>query len=62
MAERDPIDLIKGQLNRADEMAGLHAEHENFKDWHFETKTILGRSSALNLSSIRVFWPSDSGR
>jgi len=43
MAERDPIDLIKGQLNRADEMAGLHAEHENFKDWHSETKTILGK-------------------
>ncbi len=41
MAERDPIDLIKGQLNRADQMAGLHADHENFKHWHSETKTIL---------------------
>ncbi len=41
MAERDPIDLIRGQLNRADELAGLHAEHENFRHWHLETKTIL---------------------
>jgi hypothetical protein len=41
MAERDPIELIKGQLNRADEMTGLHADHENFKHWHSETKTIL---------------------
>ena len=41
MAERDPIDLIKEQLNRVDEMAGLHADHENFKHWHSETKTIL---------------------
>jgi nucleoside 2-deoxyribosyltransferase len=41
MAERDPIDLIKEQLNRVDEMVGLHADHENFKHWHSETKTIL---------------------
>src|SRR4030066_46952 len=41
MSERDPIDLIRGQLNRVDEMAGLHADHENFKHWHAETKTIL---------------------
>jgi len=41
MAERDPIDLIRGQLSRADEIAGLYAEHENFKHWHSETKTIL---------------------
>ncbi len=43
MAERDPIELIKGQLNRADEMAGLHADHEDFKHWHSETKTILSK-------------------
>jgi hypothetical protein len=41
MAERDPIDLIKDQLNRLEEMAGLHADHEHFKHWHSETKTIL---------------------
>jgi len=41
MPERDPIDLIKEQLNRVDEMAGLHADHEYFKHWHSETKTIL---------------------
>ncbi len=41
MPERDPIELIKGQLTRMDEMVGLHADHENFKHWHSETKTIL---------------------
>ncbi len=41
MAERDPIELIKAQLNRVDEMAGLHADQDNFKHWHSETKTIL---------------------
>ena len=41
MPERDPIDLIRGQLNRADEMAGFYVDHESFKHWHSETKTIL---------------------
>jgi len=41
MPERDPIDLIRDQINRAEEMAGLHADHENFKHWHSEIKTIL---------------------
>ena len=44
MPERDPIDLIKDQLNRLEEMAGLHAEHENFKHWHSETKMILEKA------------------
>jgi hypothetical protein len=43
MPERDPIELIKGQLNSADEMAGLHVDHENFKHWYSETKTILDK-------------------
>jgi Cu/Ag efflux pump CusA len=41
MAERDPIEFIKAQLNRVDEMVGLHDDHEKFKRWHSETKTIL---------------------
>lgn len=41
MPERDPIELIRGQLNRTDEMAGFHVDHEDFKHWHSETKTIL---------------------
>jgi hypothetical protein len=41
MAERDPIGLIRDQLNRVEEMAGLHADHENFIRWQSETKTIL---------------------
>jgi hypothetical protein len=41
MPEKDPIDLIREQLNRVEAMAGLHPEHEVFKQWHNETKTIL---------------------
>jgi nucleoside 2-deoxyribosyltransferase len=41
MAERDPIDLIRDQLNRAESLTGLDADQENFKRWHSETKTIL---------------------
>ncbi len=41
MAERDPIDLIRDQLNRADALTGFDAEHESFKRWQSETKTIL---------------------
>ena len=41
MPERDPIDLIKEQLSRMEELAGLHANHETFRKWHGETKTIL---------------------
>ncbi len=41
MPERDSIDLIRDQLSRVEEMAGLHADHENFKHWHSEIKTIL---------------------
>jgi hypothetical protein len=43
MAERDAIDLIREQLNRVDGLAGLHPDHEVFKQWHTETKTILER-------------------
>jgi hypothetical protein len=41
MPERDPIDVIRDQIARVEEMAGLHAEDENFKHWHSEIKTIL---------------------
>ncbi len=41
MPERDPIDVIRDQLGRVEEIAGLHADHENFKRWHSEIKTIL---------------------
>ena len=41
MAERDPIDLIRDQLTRAEVLTGLDADQENFKRWHSETKTIL---------------------
>jgi hypothetical protein len=44
MPERDPIDLIRDQLNKVEEMVGLHADHENFKHWHDETKTILEKA------------------
>jgi len=41
MAERDPIDLIKDQLGKADGLAGLHPDHDLFKNWYQETRTIL---------------------
>jgi len=44
MAERDPIDLIREQLNRVDGMVGLHPDHEIFKQWHAETKAILEKA------------------
>ena len=44
MAERDPIDLIKEQLDSMEELAGLRANHEIFKKWHGETKTILEKA------------------
>lgn len=44
MAERDPIDLIKEQLNGIEKLTGLHADHEAFQQWHTETKTILEKA------------------
>ena len=44
MAERDPIDLIKEQLNGVDALSGLHGEHETFLRWQGETKTILEKA------------------
>jgi hypothetical protein len=41
MAERDPIELIREQLNRTERMSGLHPDHEAFREWYAETKTIL---------------------
>lgn len=44
MAERDPIDLIKGQLNRLEGLAGLHPGNDLFKQWQTETRTILEKA------------------
>ena len=44
MVERDPIDLIKEHLNRADGLTGLHADHDVFKQWYNDTKTILEKA------------------
>src|SRR4030066_1342374 len=41
MPEKDPIDLTREQLNRVDGLTGLHSDHDLFKHWHTETKTIL---------------------
>jgi hypothetical protein len=41
MAERDPIDLIREQLNGIEALTGLHVNHERFKKWHEETRTFL---------------------
>jgi hypothetical protein len=44
MPERDPIDLIREQLNRMDDLVGLHEDHEAFKQWHLEMKMILEKA------------------
>jgi hypothetical protein len=44
MPERDPIDLIKEQLNTIEKLTGLHADHEAFRQWHTETKMILEKA------------------
>ncbi len=44
MPERDPIDLFKEQLNKTDALAGLHADHEDFKQWYSETRTLLEKA------------------
>ncbi len=41
MAERDPIDVIREQLNKLDGLAGLHSEHELFSHWRTDTKMVL---------------------
>lgn len=41
MAERDPIDVIREQVNGVDGLTNLHADHETFTRWHGETKTAL---------------------
>ncbi len=44
MAERDPIDLFRDQIERIEGLSGLHANHDTFKRWHGETKTILEKA------------------
>ena len=58
MVERDPIDLIRDQLNRVETLTGLDADHENFKRWQSETKTILEKifgSNSIHYQSFLAF-------
>ena len=41
MAEKDPIDVLREQLNKVEGLSGLHPEHETFKQWQGDTQTIL---------------------
>ncbi len=43
MAERDPIDVIKEQITRADALFDLNPDKELFKTWQSETKAILDK-------------------
>ncbi len=43
MAERDPIDVIKEQITRADALSDLTPDQELFKTWQTETKSILDK-------------------
>ena len=58
MAERDPIDLIKEQLHGIDKLTGLHADHEVFRQWHTETKTILEKTFSPRSIHYQNFLPS----
>jgi hypothetical protein len=44
MAEKDPIDLLREQLNKVEGLSGLHPDHETFKQWQGDTQTILEKS------------------
>jgi len=44
MPERDPIDLIREQIERMEGLSGLHVNHDTFKRWHGETKSILEKA------------------
>lgn len=44
MVERDPIDLIKDQLNQWERLGEFHPDHELFKQWQVETRTILEKA------------------
>jgi len=50
MAEKDPIDLLREQLNKVEGLSGLHPDHETFKQWHGDTQTILEK--AFSFKSI----------
>ncbi len=41
MPERDPIDVIREQLTRAEALAGLNPDQDAFIQWQSETKAIL---------------------
>ncbi|OGP74247.1 MAG: hypothetical protein A2V86_00305 [Deltaproteobacteria bacterium RBG_16_49_23] len=55
MAERDPVDLIKDQLNRWEELADLHPDNELFKQWHIETRTILEKAFSPKSTHVQNF-------
>lgn len=55
MTERDPIDLIKDQLNQWDGLAGLHPDHELFKQWQTETRTILEKAFSPKSTHLQNF-------
>ncbi len=41
MAEKDPIEIIKDQLQRLETLSGLSYENELFRQWQTDTKRIL---------------------
>lgn len=55
MAERDPIDLIKEQLNQWEGLTSLHADHEHFKQWQTETRTILEKAFRSKSTHLQNF-------
>jgi len=55
MAERDPIDLIKEQLNQWESLVSLPPDHDLFKQWHAETRTILEKAFSPKSTHLQHF-------
>jgi len=56
MAERDPVDLIRDQLNQLERLGSLHSEHELFKQWRTETQTILEKAFSAKSAHCQNFF------
>lgn len=44
MVERDPMELIKDQLSQWERLGDLYPDHDFFKQWQAETRTILEKA------------------
>jgi len=55
MAERDPVDLIREQSIQMEHLAGLNPEHDVFKGWFAQTRTILEKAFSPRSVHVQSF-------